>query len=158
MQTIAETHAPDYDRGDAFGVRHRFIGRDIVGQIVLVDAAERSQERPQSSASTFTTVAMDFAHTVAIIITRPFLDTMADTRMRSMHARIVGGLVRIQDRTLRRHIPFNNRACRRFVGMFQYPIADFVRRATDQTEDWWSVVCVGAFPLCLISAPAWRVG
>src|SRR6266511_5559314 len=39
VQTVAETHPPNDRRAHAFGIRHRFVGRDIVGQIVLVDAA-----------------------------------------------------------------------------------------------------------------------
>ena len=35
MQTVAATHAPDYGRGDAFGIRHRFVGRSIVGSSYL---------------------------------------------------------------------------------------------------------------------------
>ena len=27
VQTVAATHAPGHGRGDAFGIRHRFVGR-----------------------------------------------------------------------------------------------------------------------------------
>jgi hypothetical protein len=76
MPAVAVAHTPDHSRGDAFGIRHRFVGRHVLGQVVFVDAPERLQERTQSSARTFTTVAVDFAHTIAIIITRPFLHIM----------------------------------------------------------------------------------
>jgi hypothetical protein len=29
VQTVAATHAPDHGRGDAFGIRHRFVGRHV---------------------------------------------------------------------------------------------------------------------------------
>ena len=89
VQTVAATHAPDHSRGDAFGIRHRFVGRHVVGQIEFVDAPEGSQECTQAGARTFTTVAVNLAHPIAIIITRPFLHTMADTRVLSMHIRII---------------------------------------------------------------------
>jgi hypothetical protein len=38
-----------------------------------VDTPEGPQERAQARARTFTTVAMDFAHAIAIIITGLFL-------------------------------------------------------------------------------------
>jgi hypothetical protein len=81
--------------------------------------SERSQERPQTSTCTFTTVAVDFAHAIAVIITRPFLHTMAHTRVLQMHIRIVRGLIGVEDRTLWRYIPLYNRACGWFVGVFQ---------------------------------------
>ena len=62
VQTVAATHAPDHGRGDAFGIRHRFVGRHVVGQIVFVDATEGSQECTQAGARTFTTVAVNLAH------------------------------------------------------------------------------------------------
>jgi hypothetical protein len=83
VQTVAATHAPDHGRGDAFGIRHRFVGRHVVGQIVFVDAPEGSQECTQAGARTFTTVAVNFAHPIAIIITRPFGST-PDTRSKQM--------------------------------------------------------------------------
>ena len=84
MHPVAQAHPPNNRRSDAFGIRHRFVGRHVIGQIVLVDAAEWSHSRAQASARTFTTVAVDFAH--AIVIARPFLDTVADARMLRMHA------------------------------------------------------------------------
>jgi hypothetical protein len=53
VQTVAATHAPDHGRGDAFGIRHRFVGRHVVGQIVFVDAPEgsRNVRRPVPAPS-----------------------------------------------------------------------------------------------------------
>jgi hypothetical protein len=61
VQTVAKTHALNYSWRDPFGIRHRFIGRHVIGQIVFVDAPERSQERAQAGARTFTTVAVNLA-------------------------------------------------------------------------------------------------
>jgi hypothetical protein len=38
--------------------------------------------------------------------------------------------------------------------VFEHPVADFVYRTADQTENWWSVVLVGAFPFLFVGAPA----
>ena len=51
MRTIAVTHALDDGWRDAFGVRHCFIGRHVVSQIVFVDTSERPQKRAQMSLS-----------------------------------------------------------------------------------------------------------
>ena len=157
MQPVAETHALYNRWRDSLGICHRFVGRHIVGQIIFVDAPERPQERPQTSARTFTTIAVDFAYAIAVIITRPFLHTMAHTRVLRMHIRIVRCLIGVQDRTLWRHIPFHNYARSRLVGVLEYPIAHLVRCATDQTQDRWSIIVVGAFALLFIGASARRV-
>src|SRR5262249_51774144 len=110
-------------------------------------------ERAQPCACAFTTVAMHLAYSISIIIARPFLHAVADAGVLGMHARIVRGLISIQDRTLGRHIPFNNGAGGRLVGVLQYPIAHLVAGAADQTEDRWPVVGVGALAFLLIGAP-----
>ena len=80
VQTVAATHAPNHGRGNAFGIRHCCVGRHIVGQIVVVDAPEGSQERTRAGARTFTPGAVNVAHSIAII-TRPCLHTMANARV-----------------------------------------------------------------------------
>jgi hypothetical protein len=121
VQTVAETHPPNDCRAHTFGIRHRFVGRDIVGQILLVDAAEGAQEGPQTSPRTFTTIAMDFAYSIPIVIARPFLHAVADVRMLRMHAPIVRRLIRIQDGALRWHVAFNNGTGGRLVGVLKHP-------------------------------------
>ncbi len=108
VQTVAETHPPNDRRAHAFGIRHRLVGRDIVGQRVLVDAAEGAQEGAQTSPRTFTTVAMDFAYSIPIVIACPFLYAVADAGVARMHAPIVGRLICIEDRATTRHVAFNN--------------------------------------------------
>ncbi len=110
MQTVAETHAPDDRRGDAFGIRHRFVDRHVVRQIVFVDAPEGPLSGAQAGASPFATVAVDLPNTIPIIITRPFPGAVTDAGVVGMHARIVGRFVRIEDGAVGRDIAFNNRA------------------------------------------------
>ena len=78
MQRVAETHPPEHRRGDALGIRHGFVGRHIVGQIVLADTAKGPHQRAQTTPCAFTTVAMNLANAIAIVIARPFLQTVAD--------------------------------------------------------------------------------
>jgi hypothetical protein len=158
VKTVAESHTLDDGGGDAFDIRHRFVGCYIVGQIVLVDAAERAQERAQTCARSFTTVAMDFANAISIVITRPFLAPMTNGCVARMHARIVGRFIRIHDGALRRHISLNDRAGGRLVSMFEHPIAHLVGAATNQTQDRRPVIGVGALAFLLISTPARWVG
>lgn len=44
VQTVAATHAPDHGRGDAFGIRHRFVGRHV-GLLFFFDGIEPSDFR-----------------------------------------------------------------------------------------------------------------
>ena len=158
MRTIAVPHALDDGWRDAFGVRHCFIGRHVVSQIVCVDTAERPQKRAQTGARAFTTGALDCAYAIASSITRPFLHTVAHARVPGMHIWIVRCRITLQDRTCWRHISFHNRTRGWFVGVLQYPIAHLVRRATDQTQDWWPIVLIRALAFAFIGAPARRVG
>lgn len=99
-----KAHPPNNGWSDAFGIQHCFIGRHIVGQIVLMDTTKRAQECAQSRACSFTTVAMHLANAIPIVIARPLLDAVADTCVMCMHTHIIGGLVCVEDRTLWRHL------------------------------------------------------
>src|SRR6266508_2901442 len=158
VQTVAEAHPSNNHRGHAFGIRHRFVGRHIVSQIVFVDASEAAQKGPQARACSFTTVAMDLAYAIAVIITCPFLHTVANARVPGMHIRIVRCFIGIQDRTCWRHISFHNRTRGWFVGMLEHPIAHLVASSADQTQDWWPVALIAALAFTFIGAPARWVG
>jgi hypothetical protein len=92
---------------------------------------------------------VDLADAVSIVIARPFFVAMADASVLGMDAWVVGCFICIQDRALTRHIPLDNRARGRFVGMFEYPVPHLVRAAADETQDRWPVVLVGALAFAL---------
>src|SRR6266508_4792377 len=100
---------------------------------------------------------MHLANAIPIIIARPFLDAVADTAMTRMHTCIVRSLVGVEDCAALGHVAFNNRAGGRLISVLKHPVAHLVARATDQAQDWRSVVVVGAFTFLLIGAPARRV-
>jgi hypothetical protein len=50
VQTVAATHAPDHGRGDAFGIRHRFVGRHV--GLLFFDGIEPSDFRFQADTRT----------------------------------------------------------------------------------------------------------
>src|SRR5437867_1670117 len=101
---------------------------------------------------------MDFAHPIAIIITRPFLHSMAYARVPGMHIPIVRRLIGIEDCPLGRHIPFYDATGGRFVGVLQYPVAHLMYRAADHTQNRRSVVVIGTLTSALHPEGTRRVG
>ncbi len=63
-------------------------------------AAKRSQERAERCTCSFTTVAMDFAYTIAIVITRPLIRSVIDGRMLRLDPVVAAVLVGVDDRPL----------------------------------------------------------
>jgi hypothetical protein len=92
VHTVAETHALDYRRRDPFSVRHRFVGRHIVGQIEFVHTSEAPQKGPQTRARSLTTVAMHLAYAIAVVISRPFISAMAYAGVALVHTSIIRAL------------------------------------------------------------------
>jgi hypothetical protein len=83
------THAPDDTWHDLFGIRHRFVGRHMIGQMVFVHISDGQQKGAQARARSFTTVALHVAYAFAVIISCPFLSTMAHTGVTWMRTHIV---------------------------------------------------------------------
>jgi hypothetical protein len=79
--SVTAAHPLDQLRGDSFRIDHGFIHGHIQMQVLLVDAPEGTEVRAERRASAFAGVAMDFAWAVTLIITRPFVHTMANRGM-----------------------------------------------------------------------------
>lgn len=63
-----------------------------------MDATERSQERAQPSTRSFTRVAVDFRHAVAIVIARPHILAVIDRSVRQVQPVVAAVLIRIDHR------------------------------------------------------------
>jgi hypothetical protein len=67
-------------------------------EIGFMYAAKRLQERTQCCTRTFATVAMDFAHAIAIVIPRPLVLPMVDGRVLLLDPVVTTILVGVDDR------------------------------------------------------------
>jgi hypothetical protein len=93
VQKVAKAQVADDSRGDALGVHHGLEGRNMLGQEVLVNAAERSEVGAQGRTSTLTASAVDLASSVAIVITCPFFLAVTDCSVVGVQTGVVAGFV-----------------------------------------------------------------
>jgi hypothetical protein len=122
-------------------------------------ASGRPQEGAQSSASSFTRVAVDFPHTVTIVIARPLVLAMIDRGVRHIQSVVTAVLIRIDHSGVLWDGFGQNAMTGRLVTVPDHPAAFLARLAADDMNDWWSVVVIGAMPGLLIRAAAgWIVG
>ena len=121
-------------------------------------AAEWPQEGAQRGTCPFTGVAMNLAHTIAIVIARPFVLTVIDGRMRQLQAMVTAILVRIDDRRVCWHGFGQNALTGGLVTVTNHPAALFATLAADDMNDRRPVVVVGAMARLFIGAAAGRIG
>ena len=120
-------------------------------------AAKRSQERAKRCTRSFTTIAVDFAHAIAIIIPRPLVLTVIDGRVVLHDPMVTAIVVGVNDRPIRRNCFSENTVTSGCIAVRDYPTALFARVATDDMNDRRSVVVIGAMARLLIRAAAGRV-
>jgi hypothetical protein len=107
-------------------------------------AAKRSQECAERCTRAFTTVAVDFAHAIAIVITRPLMLTVIDSRMVLLNPVLTTIVVRVDDRPLSRNGFGENTMTRSCVAVRNRPTALFARFAADTMNNRWAVIVIGA--------------
>ncbi len=142
---------------DSFRIDHGFIRRDVQMQVLLVDAPERAQVGPERCASSFTGVAVDLASAIPISIPRPFMHTVVDSGMGRMAATIALPCIGIEPRAASRNVFGDEVVAGPRVRVVAHPKARLARLARDHTDDGGTIVGIGAVPLALISASAWRI-
>jgi len=124
-----------------------------------VHAAKRAQERAQCGTRPFAAIAMDLAHTVAIVITCPFVLSVIDRGVRKLQSMITAVLVRIDDRPIARDGFGKNALAGRLVAMPDHPAALLTRLAADDMNDRQAVIVIGSMPRLLIrTAAGWISG
>jgi hypothetical protein len=95
-------------------------------------AAKRSQERAERRAHSFTTIAVDFAYAIAIIIPRPLVPRVIDGRVLLHDPVVTAIVVGVNDRPVRRDGFGQNAVAGGLVTMSDYPAALFARLTTDE--------------------------
>jgi hypothetical protein len=126
-------------------------------QILLVNTSESTQVGTKRRTRSFAGVAMHFASAIAIIISRPFVDAVADRGMGWMTAPVALPFVGVQPRALRWNIFGNERAARSCVRVVAHPKALLARVPRDDADDGGPIVGIGAVSPALIGASTWWV-
>jgi hypothetical protein len=101
---------------------------------------------------------MDLAVPIPLIIPCPCMHPMTDGGMRRMTAMIALPCVSMQPRAVSRHVGGDELVAGPRVRMVAHPQALLSRVARHHTDDGGAIVGIGAVPLALMGASAWRVG
>jgi hypothetical protein len=142
---------------DTFGIDHGCIRRDIAMQVLLMNPAEGTQLGPKRCAGPFTGVAVHLTPAVALVITGPFADPMADGGMGRMAAMIALPFIGVEDRALLRDMLGDQVRARRPVRMVAHPKPLLPRLTRDDADDGRPIIGVGAVPPPRIGAAARRI-
>ena len=100
---------------------------------------------------------MDFASAITIIISRPFVDTMADRGMGWMTAPVALPFVGVQPRAASRNVFGEEGTACPPVRVVAHPEALLTRVARDDADDGGPIVGIGAVAFALIGPSTWRV-
>src|SRR5215210_4693268 len=100
-------------------------------------APERPEEGAQPSAGSFTAVAVDLPHAVAIVIACPLVLSVIDGRVRRLDPVVTPILVRIDDCAIGRYGFGKYALAGRLVAMADHPAALFATLTADDMNDRW---------------------
>jgi hypothetical protein len=142
----------DNRRGDPFGVAHGFIDGEVAGKIRFMHAPEDSEKRAQSSMGTFTGIAVNFTHAIAVGVTRVFLLRVTDGNVIGPRA-IPCEFVTRED-AARRSQRGQNGLAGFLIRRFRDPNAHLAGFPADHLEDGWAVFREGAVPRFLVGTPS----
>jgi hypothetical protein len=121
-------------------------------------ATKWSQERSEPCSRSFTTIAMHFAHAIAIVISRPLILTVIDRRVVLLNPVVTAILVGVDNRPFRWNRFGQNTVAARLVAMPDYPTALFARLATDDMNYRRPIVVIGPMSRLFIrAATGWIV-
>ncbi len=121
-----------------------------------MDTSKNAQEGTQGSASAFTGVTVDFADAVSVVVTRPFMDSMADCAVVRVQAGIVGRFIREQERAARRNAGADDASSADLVRVLDDPVANLAAVPTDDRDNGRAVIVIRAASSSLVgSATRW---
>ena len=142
---------------DAFGIDHGLIRCYVEMQVLLVHAPKHMQvgakPRPRSLAG----VTVDFAAAIAISISCPLMDTVADHNMGRMTPPLALPLVAIELRVAGGHVLCDQGSTRTRVGMVADPDALLACVPRNDADKGGTIVGVGPVPSPLIGPPTRRI-
>jgi hypothetical protein len=122
-----------------------------------MDATERPQERAQPSANSFTRVAVDFPHAVAIVIARSLWLRVIDCRVLLADHVVTPILIRIHDGLVGRNGFPKDALTGELIAVGDHPTAFFAGLLTDNVNDRRRVVVIAAMSWSFVRATARRI-
>jgi hypothetical protein len=134
-------------RSDVLRIDHSFIRRHIEMQVLLVNTLESAQVCPKRRACPFTSIAVDFAPAIPVIIPSPLAHTV-----------IALPLVGIELGAASGNVFGNQPLTGPRICVITYPEALLTRLLRDHADDRWAIVGIGAMPSPCMSAPTGWVG
>ena len=153
------THPLNQRRCDAFRIDHGFIRRHIEMQVSRMDSTEGARRGPKRCARRpLADVAVHLTLAISIIIPRPLVHAVADSRVVGMALAIALPLIGVEPRAAHREVLRDQRRAGARIGMLADPQALLPRLARDQTDDRGTIIGVGPVPFPFIGAPPGRIG
>jgi hypothetical protein len=154
---MTKTHLLDQFRRDPCGVGPRFIGCNIERPVLFVNPSEDTQVGPEACPCSFTSVAMDSAMTIPMVIARPCAHPVGHRGMVRMATSIALPCIGLEECATRGHVISHQVLAGSPVCMITAPPALLSRVPRDHTANRWPIVRRGAVPLPLIGAPPGRI-
>jgi hypothetical protein len=127
-------------------------------QVPLMHPTEGQQIGPKCCACPLTGVTVHLTPAIAITVTRPLVNAVANSRMVRMTSSVALPFISIEPRAARRDVLRNQRSAGARIGMVADPPALLSRLARDQTDDGGTIIGVGPVPPSLIGAAPGRGG
>jgi hypothetical protein len=126
-------------------------------QVLLMDTPEGPQICPECRTYPLAGVTMHLAAAITIIITRPFVHTVAHRGMDWMTPSVALPFVRVQLRAVSRNVFGDECLASPSIRMVAHPQALLARLARDDTDDRGPIVGIGAMSFAFIGAPPGRI-
>jgi hypothetical protein len=150
-------HSLDQMGRNPFRIQHRFIGCHIEMQVVLVDPSKGPQIGAERRPCPFAGIAVDLASAITLVIARPFMHAVADSRMGWMTATValpfIGVAYRARNRDVCRDQVITGGGGR--VGADSETALARVPR--DEADDGGTIVGAGPVPVPLVGSPPGRI-
>jgi hypothetical protein len=152
-----DTH-PLYQLGcDPFRVDQGFIRGYIEMQVPLMDPAESPQVGPKRGAGPLTGIAMHLTPAITIIIPRPLMPAVADSRVAWMTPAIALPLIGVEQGAVDRNVLRDQGPAGMRIRVVTDPPALLPCVTGDNTDDGRPIISIGPVPFPLIGAPPGRI-
>ena len=161
-----KAHSLNDNLGNPFRVRHRFVSGNVSRQMLLVNAAKHSQIGTQPRACSFTTIAMNFADAVSILISGPLstpvaLSSRPDSRVLRLELLFnscrTAPFICLEDGRTLRHTTLHYLKAGLGVRPLAHKVAPRPRRAPHHREDRRTSRLIGAVSFALVGPSSGRI-
>lgn len=122
-----------------------------------MDTPEGAQEGAQPRACPFTGVTVDFADAIAIVVACPLVLPMIDRGMGQSEAMVTAVFIGVDHRRGTRDRFTENALAGCRIAMADHPAAFFARVATNDVNNWRTIIGVGAVARLFVRPTAWWV-